>query len=249
MNRDSRRVIPFALVFPALAAVASAQQPAPELTGVAHDAACATVSPAVRPSAALTIAGGRESNRMLFAPGDEVIVRGGGSHGVRAGDEYFVRRIVADRVTDQVDGRRPISVHTAGVVRIVEAQANASIAVVTHACDGISENDYLERFTAPSLPQSAIGATPDFSNPARVILGAERRQLGSPGAFMALDRGSDQGIQPGQLLTVFRPSAGAGPPRQIGTARVYAVLAKSSTLRIEQSVDAVYVGDLVAVHR
>ena len=65
-----------------------------------------------------------------------------------------------------------------------------------------------------------------------------------------LDRGSDHGIKPGQLLTIFRPTIGKdGPVATIGTAKVYVVQPERSVVRIEGSVDAVNVGDLVAIHR
>jgi hypothetical protein len=250
MSPNLRPVASFVLGFPLLAVVVSAQQPQPALTGLARDVACATMSPAERPQASLTVAGGREIRKTLFAPGDSVIVRGGASQGVRVGDEYYVRRVVEDRVTDEVNGRRPISVHTAGVIRIVEAYADVSAGIVTQGCDGVSEGDYLERYAPPTLPQDTAASTPDFSAPARVILGAERRQIGATGEFMVLDRGSDHGMRAGQQLTVFRPaSEAAGPITTVGTAKVYAVLARTSTIRIERSVDAVYVGDLVAIHR
>ena len=68
---------------------------------------------------------------------------------------------------------------------------------------------------------------------------------------MVLDRGSDHGIRPGQRLTIFRRTLpdGTGPVSNVGSATVYAVQPETSMVRIEKSVDAVYVGDLVAIHR
>jgi len=220
------------------------------LTGLTRDAACAPASPLVRPTSPLTIGAGREARKTLFGAGDAVVIRGGTAQGVKAGDEYFVRRIVNDRFTEHQPGVYPISVLTAGALQIVEAQTDASIAIVTYGCDGIMEGDYLERYERPVSPSSTVGTSPDYEHPGRLILAAERRQVGGAGQFMVVDRGSDHGIKAGQQLTIFRRTLReGGPVANIGTATVFTVQPESSVVRIESSLDAVYVGDLVAVHR
>ncbi len=251
MSSDAR--ILTILLASALAATSPARAQQPEaalLNGLTRDAACAPASPLVRPAMPLTIAGGRETRKMLFGLGDAVIIRGGTTQGLKPGDEFFVRRVVDDRFTENRPGIYPISIHAAGAVQIVEAQPDASIAVVTYSCDNIFEGDYLERYQRPVMPSAQVGTRPDFAHPARLILGAERRQIASPGNFMVVDRGSDHGLRPGQQLTIFRRTAiENGPVSTIGVATVYTVQPESSVVRIESSLDAVYVGDLVAIHR
>jgi hypothetical protein len=230
---------------------AYAQQPeAATLTGLNHDAGCAPSSPSVRPTSALTVAAGREIGKSLFAIGDAVVIRGGTAQGVKVGDEYYVRRIVDDRFTEHEPGVYPISVHTAGAVQILEAQEDASIATVTYTCDGLMTGDFLERFQRPVSPAAEVGSSPDYAHPARLVLGAERRQTAAAGQFMVLDRGSDHGLRPGQQLTIFRRTLPeGGPVAMVGKATVFTVQPESSVVRIESSLDAVYVGDLVAIHR
>ncbi|MGH9373150.1 MAG: hypothetical protein ACRD15_16640 [Vicinamibacterales bacterium] len=243
--------IPAALVFAVATSAVHAQQPASAvLTGLSRDIACAPLAPRARPVTSMRIVGGTEPRQTQFSTGERVIVGSGTANGVRTGEEYVVRRIVGDRFTEPVAGAVPMSIHTAGTVQIIEAQTHYAVAVVTTGCDGISEGDYLERFAPPILPAGEIGTSPDFASPATLVLGAERRQIGAPGDFMILNRGGDHGLQAGQLLTVFRKAAGpSGPVTTIGTAKVYVVLPETATVRIEKSMDAVYVGDLVAVHR
>jgi hypothetical protein len=251
MNTDIRHgaAALFALVMAGSPALAQKPETA-LLTGLTRDAACAPASPLVRPSSPLTIGAGREARKTLFGAGDAVVIRGGTTQGVKAGDEYFVRRVVNDRFTEHQPGVYPISVLTAGAVQIVEAQNDASIAIVTYGCDGIMEGDYLERYERPVAPSSSVGTSPDYEHPGRLILAAERRQVGGAGQFMVVDRGSDHGIKPGQQLTIFRRTLReGGPVANIGTATVFNVQPESSVVRIESSLDAVYVGDLVAIHR
>jgi hypothetical protein len=226
------------------------QAEAATLTGLNRDAACAPSSPSVRPTVALTVAAGREIGKGLFGIGDAVVVRGGTAQGVKAGDEYYVRRVVDDRFAEHEPGVYRNSVHTAGAVKILDAQDDASIATVTYACDGVMLGDFLEKFERPAIPAAAVGASPDYAHPAQLILGAERRQSAAAGDFMVINRGSDHGVQRGQELTIFRRTLpGGGPVANVGTATVFKVLPESSVVRIESSLDAVYVGDLVAIHR
>jgi hypothetical protein len=228
-----------------------AQQPqAPLMSGITRELACAPASPLIRPSSSIVVAEGRDAKKRLFGTGDALVIRGGTAQGLRVGNEYFVRRVVPDRYSEPLKGVFPVSVHTTGMVQILETQAEVAVAIITHACDGVIEGDYLEKFEMPLAPSNQVGTAPDYTRPAHLILGDDRRQLASPGHFMVLDRGSDHGIRPGQKLTIFRTTLnGAGPVATIGSATVYTVQPETSIVKIESSLDAVYVGDLVAIHR
>jgi hypothetical protein len=229
---------------------ALAQQPrSAGLSGLARDLTCAPASPAVKPTPSVVVAGGREHRKSLFGTGDALLIRGGTAQGLKPGDEFFVRRIVRDRFTEHEPGTYPISISTAGTVQIVEAQQDFSIAIVVFGCDGIVEGDYLEPYQPVVPPSPLPGARADYAQPGRLILGAERRQTAAPGEFMVIDRGSGQGLQPGQQLTIFRRTADNGPVATVGTATVYSLQPQSSVVRIDSSQDAIYVGDLVAVQR
>jgi hypothetical protein len=214
--------------------------------------ACGVRATATRPAATVRVGPGREHGKALFGPGDPVIIRGGTSQGLRVGQDYYVRRVTDDRFTELgSDGVPIISIRTAGWVRIVEAEAEASIASVTRACGGIQEGDYLEPFELPSVPaETANAGVPDFKNPGRLLLGDDRRQMGATGDFMVFDRGSDHGLRNGQRLTIFRETAdGKGPVSRVGEATAMLVSPETTVVRIDRSIDAVYVGDLVAIHR
>lgn len=243
------RTLAVVLALASGAADLEAQQPASRLSGLARDFVCASTSPIVKPTPAVVVVGGRDQRKTLFGPGDALVIRGGASQGIKPGDEFFVRRLVNDRFSEHEPGVYPLSIATAGTAQVVETQNDFSIAVVTSGCDGIMDGDYLERYQAPVLPATQVGTTPDYVYPARLILGAERRQIGGPGEFMVLDRGTDHGLRQGQQLTIFRRTAPDGPVATVGTATVYGVQPASSVVRIDRSIDAVYVGDLVAIHR
>jgi hypothetical protein len=251
MSSEIRAVLSIALICGAGAAAQAQESVTARLAGLPREVACAPLSPAVRPAMPLKVAAGKEHVKTLFGNGDAIVIAGGTAQGVRTGDEFFARRVVADNFTEVARGQKPISVHTGGLLQIVEAQTDVSIAVVTFGCDGVAVGDYLDRFEAPAPPPDLAGGTPDFARPARLILGDDRRQIGGAGEFMILDRGSDHGMKPGHRLTIFRHTLpdGTGPVSNVGSATVYVVRPETSIVRIEKSVDAVYVGDLVAIHR
>jgi hypothetical protein len=187
----------------------------------------------------------------LFGSPDPVIVLAGTAQGVTVGQEYFVRRVIRDRFTQaRSDGVPTLSIHTAGWVKIVEASPDAAIATITRACDAIQQGDYLEPFALPSVPPPMASGDPDYAHPGRVILGDDRRQMGTQNDLMVLDRGSDHGLHVGQRLTIFRPTAGgAGPVARIGEAIALTVKPETTVIRIQKTSDPIYVGDFVAIHR
>jgi hypothetical protein len=218
----------------------------------AAELACGARAAATPPEGAVRIAPGREHGKALFGPGDPVIVRGGTSQGILVGQNYFVRRVIGDRFTEpSSDGVRTVSIHTAGWIRIVEAREDAAIATITKACDAMEEGDYLELFEMPALPAAAVASgEPDYANPGRLILGDDRRQMGATGDFMVFNRGSDHGLRNGQRLTIFRETAGgSGPIVRVGEGTAMGVSFETTVFRIDKTTDAIYVGDLIAIHR
>ena len=74
--------------------------------------------------------------------------------------------------------------------------------------------------------------------------------MGAVGSMLVFDRGSDHGLRPGQRVTIFRPvPSGTGPAVRIGDGTAMVVHPETTTLRIDKSIDTIYVGDLVAIHR
>lgn len=233
-------------------AAAPKQSPAgrPAPRDPAIEVACGPQAVVAPPVAAMRIIMGEVHGRTVFGPGDVVVVNAGRAHGLEAGQEFFVRRANKDDFLETPADATPVfSIRTAGWLRLEDVGREVATARVLHACDGIGEGDYLEPFALPIVPAPVVGGEPDFTDPARVMMGDERRQVGAAGSFMVLDRGSDHQLQPGQRLTVFRPTLEGGPVRRVAEATLVSVRPQTSLLRIDTSRDAVYVGDSVAIHK
>jgi len=228
-------------------------QQAPTVSGphLREQIACAPMSPPLPPNTGLFIAGGAVPGRIMFGPGDAVIVNAGSKQGVQKGQQFFVRRHVKDMFTPASIDFTPVSIHTTGWLTIVDAKDDLSVGQVTQACDAVQDGDYLEPFAEPSFPDlTSINGQPDYQHPARVVMMDEKRQSAAAGMLILLNRGVDHGIRAGQTVTLFRPTLnGNGPILDVGRGTVLSVRPQTALVRIDTSREAVYVGDLAAFNR
>ena len=237
---------------PSVVLLGAQSQPGYFAASLHEQLACAPQLLTSDPLPGMRVIGNQDRNRQLFATGDGIIVDAGSTQGIKTGQQYFVRRIVRDEFVwpTMAGEQQSVSVHTAGWVTIVEVRDNLSAAQVTHACDGIIAGDYLEPFVEPADPPAVVEGAPDYEHPARIVMGDERRQTGSAGTLMMLDRGSNNDVRPGQTVTIFRePVSGLGPIYQVGRGTLVDVRPQSSLLRIDSTREAVYIGDFAAVNR
>ena len=231
-------------------ALSPAPVPGPHIAGLLERLACAPLGLPAPPVAGLRVLGGHIHGRYMFGPGEATIISGGTNQGVQRGQQFFVRRVVADNSTKQPKTGGLYGVHTAGWVTIVDAKENMAVASVTHACDGILEGDYLEPYTAPVLPTVSLSGAPDFEHPGQIVLADERRQTGYPGLVMMMNRGTDHAVRAGQGVTIYRETLGGqGPIVDVGRATVVSANPQSSIVHITSMRDVIYLGDMVAIHR
>lgn len=235
----------------AATAIVSAQRaPAAGQSGLGADVlalACAPTSTFDEPAAPLRITGGQDSfTRRNYAPGDLVTINAGTMNGVNVGDEYFARRVLKSR--SHRAGDDAVTVHTAGWLRIWAVDDRMSLATVTHACDAIEVGDYLEPFT---LPKPAVASRdklqPERDHYARVMPGADLRQLFGKGDFFTIDRGANEGLQAGAQFVVYRDKGeNQNFLFELGEAVAVSVGPQMSTLRVTLARDAFTEGDYVA---
>ncbi|MEO8681713.1 MAG: carboxypeptidase-like regulatory domain-containing protein [Vicinamibacterales bacterium] len=191
-----------------------------------------------------------EANRKLYGNNDTLVIDVGSNVGVSRGQNFVVRRrFRAD------DKSAPLKYATfgeeaAGLIQVIETRPENSDVVVVYACGEFMAGDSIEPFDAMPMWTSLDPGKPQFDDPAKVILGEHGKTLGSARDLMVIDRGTSQGVQRGQHITIFRRSLGErGPVSTIAEAIIIAVRADSATIRIQRANDAVSVGDLAALHR
>ena len=235
----------------AVAAPLSAQRgPAASTSHLSPDVlalACAPATASGTPQMPLHITGGQDAFvRRNYAPGDLVTINAGMQNGITIGQEFFIRRVQADRMS--VSRTSPAMIRTAGWLRVYAVDDAMSLATIEHACDAIEVGDYLEPFVLPQMPSvSNDKAKAERDNYARVMAGADRRRSFGKGDFFTIDRGSSQGVSTGTQFVIYRDMHRAQNFLfELGEAVAVDVRQDTSTLQVTLSRDAFTEGDYVA---
>jgi len=244
-----------AAVLAATLSVAAQKGPAPEasthLSAEVLSLACSPTLVYEPPPTPLRITGGQDSFvRRTFQPGDLVTINAGTDNGIEVGQEFFVRRMVATSL-GRVNRANPGTIRTAGWIRIYAVDRRMSLATITHACDTIDVNDYLEPFIVPQLPAVAAEVLPaQRENYGRILIGNDRRQSFGKGEYFLVDRGSDHGVQVGSRFVIYRDNRRNGNFLfDLGEAVAVDVKSESSTLQATVTRDAFISGDWVALRK
>jgi hypothetical protein len=256
--RYSHIVIALAALLSATpAAYAQLNGPAPLagklLTPIQIGVACAAPPflAAPRP-AVLRVIGAQDTvSRSLYGTADLLVISGGTKAGVLLGQRFFVRRPVTFGNNSPGDAH---AILTSGWIRIVAVNDTTSIAAVDFVCGDISQDDYLEPFVVPTVPDDANRNDPsgelNFADLAHVLFRSEEYRTGAAGDFMLIDRGSDQDTVLGSRFAVFRDLQSGGLPlTSVAEGIVVSVGKRMSVMRITASRDAVQAGDFVVPRR
>jgi hypothetical protein len=228
--------------------------PASRPTGLQADTLALACAPSLAfetPATPLRVTGGQDTFvRRIYQPGDLITINAGTENGMAVGQEFYTRRV-------QVQGRgrvsreRPGVIRTSGWIRVYAVDTRMSLATITHACDTVQVDDYLEPFTLPETPAFASReAKAERDNYGRVMLGTDRRASFGKGDFMIVDRGSEHGITRGAQFVVYRDKRVADNFMfELGEAVAVDVKPATSTLWVTLSRDAIAAGDYVALRR
>jgi hypothetical protein len=228
-----------------------------------NDLACAPQMATKAPDSSLRVVGSQDTAiRSMLGPGDTLVITGGSAANMHTGDQFYVRRVL--KIAGHGSAKDRLSIHTAGWIQVLGVDTDIATATVVHACDGILLDDYLEPFVAPQIAAKPIaGDTPQYENMGRISLGDEGMQTAGAGQLMTIDRGTNDGVAPGQRFLVFRDKRetkvdprGMSKPFmnrisklplvEIGQVLVLTVRETDATVQVVVSKDAIFTGDLVA---
>jgi hypothetical protein len=189
--------------------------------------------------------------RIAYGSHDLLVVDGGTNAGVQVGQQFYVRR--ANRF-GAVDPKIRHGSRTVAWIHIVAVNESTAIAAFDHICGVVVQSDYLEPFVAPVVPAGAdrdeTPGQPDFSNLGQVLAGDEGRSTMGAGDFVLIDRGRDQGVEPGARFALYRDVKTTGMPlASLGEAVVISTSQTMSLTRITRARDAIVKGDYVAARK
>ena len=234
--------------------VLAQRAPAPQSINLSSELVALACGPKLTyeaPPTPLRVTGSQESFvHRSFAPGDLITINAGTDNGIDVGQEYYTRRAVP--IERRGIGRdNPATIRTTGWIRIWAVDKEMSLATITHACDSVELNDYLEPFALPDpVVVSTSRPKAQRGNYGRLLTGNDNRTLFGLGEYFLVDRGSDHGVFRGANFVVYRDNL--QPENflfELGEAVAVEVTPEWSTLRITLSRDAFRSGDYVALRK
>jgi hypothetical protein len=212
---------------------------------------CAPSATYEMPAVPLRLTGGQALEvRTTWIPGDLVTINAGRNNGMQVGQEFFVRRVQAERERP-VSREAPAIVRTAGWIRVYAVDDDMSLATIQYACDPLEVGDYLEPFTVPTaVPRREKQGKPEKGNYGRVLAGNDRRKTYGAGEYVVIDRGRDHGIVPGSQFVVYHDKKEHGNfLYEVAEAVAVDVRESSATLHLTFSRSAVSVNDYVSMRK
>jgi hypothetical protein len=197
----------------------------------------------------------KERNQSMFMAGDVMYLDIGAESGVQAGMEFTIVR--PSRLVDRWDSVRESVGRiymTPGRVRVLCAQEKSSIAEIVYSCNEVEVGDYVAPFEPIPVPlvrrtrPEGICDTPNGKPVGHLV---ETRDAVTPvgtGTVVFLDLGEQDGLNPGDFLTVFRPSTRAvGIRTVLGEAAILTTRNRTSVAIITSMIDNMGVGDAVEI--
>jgi hypothetical protein len=190
------------------------------------------------------------------APGDLVYISGGAATGLVAGETYIAvqpEELVKHPATGEVLGRQ---YNYIGQIRILctDTQPGLSRAIVLEACREINIGARLKPMPQLPIPIARVPELPAWCDPpsgrtSGYIVDSREWDLGLvEGVLVQIDLGSDNQLEPGDFLTVFRPSTRSDQPRVVlGELGVLTTESKTATAVVVRARREMLVGDQVEV--
>ena len=192
-------------------------------------------------------------DKMALAERDIVYLSKGSNAGVKAGDLYMLRH-VAYTVKNPASGKKVgTKIDTTGWVKVILVQEDTACAVIEEACLDVHAGDYLTPFEKVNVPMVVRRAPAECCAPANgkisrhVVDLQDDATIAGEGQFLTIDAGTDDGVAPGNVFSVYRivyPSVPT-PRSPVGEATVVSVRDRTATAKVTYSKYEVMVGDEV----
>ena len=194
-----------------------------------------------------------EDSRQMFGVGDIVYSDVGAREGLMAGQEFWVIRpghlvYEAGSITDTV-GR---FYHTPARLKVVCVQEATAILEITESCEPSFIGDLLIPFEPIPIPLVRASApftqcdAPSGKTSGHIVEVKDRATPVGTDSVVFLDLGEEDGLYPGDFLTVFRKRNDSGTIRTLlGEVAVLWTKGRTCVAKVTSMVDYMGAGDLV----
>ena len=195
------------------------------------------------------------AGKVSLADRDILYLSKGSNAGVRAGDLYTLGHVAYEVRHPRTGSKLGLKLDVTGWVRVILVEENTASAVVEQSCADIHAGDYLKAFERVSVPLALRRPPADRLTPPSgksqgyVIDIADDAVIAGTGHVVMIDLGSEDGLAPGNLLTVYRIVYPSVPTSRnvLGEIAVLTVRERSATAKVMFSNDAISPGDRVEV--
>ena len=207
-----------------------------------------------REDESLFIVGSEEgSDKLAYGDRELVYLNKGSNAGVKAGDLYTLHH-TAYVLKHPVSGKKlGTKIETTGWVKVILVQENTACAVIEQACVDVHAGDYLKPFEKVNVPMVVRRApeeccSTENGKTMRHIVDLQGDvSIAAAGIFVTIDAGTDDGVAPGSVFSVYRTMYPSVPtPRNVvGEATVVSVRDRTATAKITYSRKEIMLGDQV----
>jgi len=167
-----------------------------------------------------------EKDQHVFYQGDSLYINSGSANGISEGDVFAVVRPKGKVSTDWTSkGSLGFLVQEVGAVEVKRVMRDVSVVEVRTSCSLLLLGDLLQpvpQRTSPMFqyrgPLDRFGA-PSGKASGRIFMARDNAEVLGQFMIVYVDLGSEDGVQNGDLLTVFRP---------LGTGNIYSKVLKES---------------------
>ena len=227
---------------------------APFPVGFEHDVYCAGwIGAMSEPVTGRIVAAEYEDSREMYALGDIVYSDVGARDGLAAGQEFWVIR-PGHEVLEPGSATKTLGrfYETPGRVKVVCVQETSAILEFTESCEPAYLGDLLIPFEPIPIPLVRASTPLTQCDPASgkvtglIVDVKDRATPVGTDSVIFLNLGEDDGLYPGDFLTVFRPRRDASALRTLlGEAAVLWTKGKTCVAKVTSMVDHMGVGDIV----
>lgn len=155
----------------------------------------------------------QEQEQLVYGEADYLYINQGSAQGIKVGNQYTVVRPRGQFKSklSKKKGFLGTYFQEIGVVTVIEVKENVSVVFVEAACDPIVFGDLLravEDRKAPALPAEAPLSRfedPTGKQNGRIVLARDNKELLSKDNVVFIDLGEEDGVKPGDYMTVYRP--------------------------------------------
>lgn len=191
--------------------------------------------------------------QITYSDRDILYLNKGSNAGIKPGDMLGIHRRLGKVKHPRTGKTLGTKVITTGWARVILAHETSASAVVETACVEIAQGDYFKPFEKLPVPLLIRRPPPDRMTPPSgkaqgyVVDLADDHLVAGTGTMLFVDVGSQSGVAPGSLMTVYRTEIPkiASPRHVVGELAVLTVKDNMALARVNYSTTMIQTGDAV----